>query len=81
MQAPEYRCRPSRFTRSVCSMASWSSDTFQRRRDEVTKSLGEIKHSRRALSSYDHIKTFDKEQRIYRRARELSSSDSRRVRW
>ena len=35
---------------------------FQRRRDEVAESLGEIKRSRRALSSYDHIKTFDKEQ-------------------
>ena len=41
---------------------------FQRRRDEVAESLGEIKRSRRALSSYDHIKTFDKEQRLYRRA-------------
>ena len=41
---------------------------FKRRRDEVAESLSEIKRSRRALSSYDHIKTFDKEQRLYRRA-------------
>ena len=41
---------------------------FEERRDLVAERLGEIKHSRRALSSYDHIKTFDKEQRLYRRA-------------
>ena len=40
----------------------------QNRRDELADKLGEIKHSRRALSSYDHIRTFDKEQRLYRRA-------------
>jgi|GEM_PF-4941910 len=40
----------------------------QDRQEAVAEKLGEIKHSRRALSSYDHIKTFDKEQRLYRRA-------------
>ena len=36
-------------------------EAIQRRCDAVAERLGEIKHSRRALNSYDHIKTFDKE--------------------
>ena len=40
----------------------------QGHRDQLAEKLGEIKHSRRALNSYDHIRTFDKEQRLYRRA-------------
>ena len=46
-----------------CAMAA-----IHARQVLVAEKLGEIKHSRRALSSYDHIKTFDKEQRLYRRA-------------
>ena len=46
-----------------CAMAA-----VHTRQERIAEKLGEIKHSRRALSSYDHIKTFDKEQRLYRRA-------------
>jgi hypothetical protein len=35
---------------------------------EIDAALGEIQHSRRALSGYDHIKTHDTQQRLFRRA-------------
>ena len=38
------------------------------RQDQVAEGLCEIKGSKRALQGYDHIKSFDKEQRLYRRA-------------
>jgi hypothetical protein len=59
---------PERQVQSLHDKLECAMQAVRVRQDQVSEGLSEIKGSKRALQGYDHIKPFDKEQRLYRRA-------------